>query len=168
MSRRRPILLAIASTAMAFAVLVPFFRGQLAPAGQRGSAPTAPQAKSQPAAAKAQVFAGKVVSLETQAGKSAERRLALVGDDGTKHPLVADEVSRMFRLYPQLRDRPVKVTGRLAPGSKDLKVEFVQTVKDGKLLTVDFWCEVCQISHQQPMPCVCCGDELELRERLSP
>lgn len=166
MSRRRPILLTIASTAMALAVLVPFFRGQVAPAGQKGAAPTAPS-KSQPAA-KAQVFSGKVVSLDTQAGKSAERRLALVGDDGTRHPLVADDVSQMFRLYPQLRDRPVKVTGRLAAGTKDLKVEFVQTVKDGKPYTVDFWCEVCQISHQQPMPCVCCGDELELRERLPP
>jgi hypothetical protein len=165
MSRRRSVLLAIASTAMTFAVLVPFFGGQLAPAGQKGSAP---QSKSQPSAAKAQVFAGKVVSLDAQAGKSIERRLALVGDDGTRHPLVADDVSRMFRLYPQLQDRPVKVTGRIAAGTKDLKVEFVQTVKDGKLLTVDFWCEVCQISHQQPMPCVCCGDELELRERLSP
>src|SRR5688500_10610530 len=98
MSRRRPILLAIASTAIAFAVLVPFLGGQLAPGGQRGAAP---QPKSQPSAAKAQVFAGKVVSLDTQADKSAERRLALVGDDGSKHPLVADDVSRMFRLYPQ-------------------------------------------------------------------
>jgi hypothetical protein len=165
MSRRRSVLLTIASTAITFAVLVPFFRGQVVPAGQKGSAP---QSKSQPTAAKAQVFAGKVVSIETQAGKSDERRLALVGDDGTKHPLVADDVSRMFRLYPQLQDRPIKVTGRLAVGTKDLKVEFVQTVKDGKLLTVDFWCEVCQISHQQPMPCVCCGDELELREKPAP
>ena len=180
MTRGRPITLTIICTAMAIVLLVPFvLREQSAPAGQKGSAATAPPngqatqpSKSQPSAAKAQFFSGKVVTLDPpgakSGGKSDERRAALVGDDGTRYPLVADDVSRMFRLYPQLRDRPVKITGRLMPGTKDLKVDFAQTTKDGKPHVVDFWCEICQISHQQPGLCVCCGDDLELRERPAP
>src|SRR5262249_3462229 len=130
--------------------------------------PPVPPAKSKSANAKAQVFAGKVVTVDAPAEKSGQTRMDLKGDDGTTLPLIADDVSRMFRLYPQLRDRPVKITGRLLPGTKDLKVDFVQTTKDGKPHNVDFWCEICQISHQQPGACVCCGDDLELREKPAP
>jgi hypothetical protein len=151
------------------------FHEQAAPAGQKVPAPAAPPvaeaatpSKPPPSAAKAQKFAGKVVALDGPADKSGEHRLALKADDGTNYPLVADDESSMFRLYPQLRDRPVKLTGRRLPGTKDLKVDFVQTIKDGKAYDVDFWCEVCQISHQHPGACVCCGDPLELRERPAP
>jgi len=132
------------------------------------SAPPVPSPKSESANAKAQVFAGKVVTQDTSEVKSGQKGMALKGDDGTTYPLIADDVSRMFRLYPELRDRPVKITGRLLPGTKDLKVDFVQTTKDGKPHNVDFWCEICQISHQQPGACVCCGDDLELREKPAP
>lgn len=130
--------------------------------------PPVPPAKSKSANAKAQVFAGKVVTVDAPADKSGEKRMALKGEDGTTYPLVADDVSRMFRLYPQLRDRPVKITGQLLPETKDLKVQVVETTKDGKPHVVDFWCEICQISHQQPGACVCCGDDLELREKPAP
>jgi hypothetical protein len=175
MTRPGPILLAIIFTATAVVLTVPLLiYEQPAPAGQKTAAPAPPappkpaSPKSPPPAATAQVFAGKVVAVEEPAGQSDDRGFALKADDGTTHPLVADDVSRMFRLYPQLRDRPVTITGRLLPGTKDLKVEFVKTIKNGKPFVVDFWCEVCQISHQQPGPCVCCGDELELRERPAP
>ena len=52
-----------------------------------------------------------------------------------------------------------------APGTKNLQVVLVQTVKGGKVYDVDYWCEVCQISGNRPGPCVCCGDDVELRER---
>jgi hypothetical protein len=74
----------------------------------------------------------------------------------------------MFLAYSQLRDRPVRLTGQLAPGTKTLRVQSVQTVADGRVYDVDFWCEVCQISHPTPGHCVCCGDETMLRERPAP
>jgi len=180
MTQGRPVILAIICAATAAVLLVPLIlHEQLAPAGQKTPAPAAPPGppptpppRSQPAIANDRVFAGKVVALDDSAGKtggkSDERRMALKADDGTSYPLAADDVSGMFRLYPRLRDRPVKITGRLLPGTKQLKVEFVQTMKDGKPCVVDFWCEVCQISHRQPGACVCCGDDLELREKPAP
>src|SRR5947207_13730734 len=133
MMQGRPIILATIATAMAGVLLVPLLlHEQPAPAGQKAPPPAPPPPpppppKSQPSAAKAQVFAGKVVALETSGaksgGKSDDRRMALHADDGTSFPLVADDISKMFRLYPQLRDRPVNITGRLLPGTKDLKAE---------------------------------------------
>jgi len=117
------------------------------------------------------VFTGKVVSLPAPKGKSVtkpeDRGLALKAGDGTAYPLVEDDGSRMFFLDPQLWNRPVRVTAMLVPATKGLRVVFVQTVKDGKAYDVDYWCEICQISHTYPGSCVCCGDELVFRERPS-
>lgn len=116
-----------------------------------------------------QVFAGKVVLLGTPEGRSGTKSddgsVALVADDGTVYPLVEDDASRMFHLYDQLRNRPVRLSGRLVPGTKNLRVEFVRTITDGAVCDVDFWCEICQISHLHPSSCVCCGDDTVLRER---
>jgi len=130
-------------------------------AGQPPKPPASPDAP--------QVFTGKVVSLPAPKGKSGtkpgDRGLALKADDGTAYPLVEDDGSRMFFLDPQLRDRPVRLTALLVPATKGLRVVKVQTVKDGQAYDVDYWCEICQISGNCPGACVCCGDDVELRER---
>lgn len=116
-----------------------------------------------------QVFTGKVVPHATPKGKTGakpgDRGLALVADDGTAHPLVEDGGSKMLFLDSQLRDRPVRLTALLVPGTKDLQVVCVQTVKDGTVSDVDYWCETCQISILHPGTCFCCGEETERRER---
>jgi len=116
---------------------------------------------------KPEVFTGKVVPLPAPKGKSEAktRGLALAADDGTSYTLVEDDASRMLFLDERLRNRPVRLTAVRAPGTKDLQVVLVQTVKGGKVYDVDYWCEVCQISGNRPGPCVCCGDDVELRER---
>ncbi|HEY1380955.1 MAG TPA: hypothetical protein VGF55_29415 [Gemmataceae bacterium] len=115
------------------------------------------------AADKPQVFTGKVVQLAAPPGKSAG--VALAGDDGTTYPLIEDDASRMLFLDGRLRNRPVRLTAVRKPGTKDLRVVLVQTVKDGKVYDVDYWCDICQISTNYPGKCVCCGDDTELRER---
>src|SRR5438067_2211332 len=114
------------------------------------------------------VFPGKVVLAGDDTTPAADRRLTLVSDDGTTYPLADDDISAMFRRYDQLRDCPVRISGQLVPGTNTLRVETVQTVRDGKVYAVDFWCEICQISHLAPGNCVCCGDDTELRERPVP
>ncbi len=117
----------------------------------------------QPAADKPQVFTGKVVPLPASPGKA--DGVALAADDGTTYPLVKDQGSRMLFEDGRLRNRPVRLTALRVPGTKDLRVILVQTVKDGKVYDVDYWCGVCQISLNYPGKCVCCGDDTELRER---
>jgi hypothetical protein len=91
--------------------------------------------------------------------------LARASADGTVYSLVEDDGSRALFMDRTLRDRPVRLTAVAAPGSKDLRVVFVQTVKNGAAYDIDYWCEVCQITHNYPGDCVCCGDPLEFRER---
>lgn len=112
-------------------------------------------------------FAGKVVPLPApKAG--AKPGLALKADDGTTFPIIEDDASRMLFVDARLRNRPMRLTAIPAPGTKDLRVVRVQTVKDGRAFDVDYWCEVCKISHNCPGQCVCCGEDVERRERPVP
>jgi hypothetical protein len=111
------------------------------------------------------VFTGKVVRSAAPKGKPDARGVELTADDGTTYPLVEDDASRMLFVDGRLRARPVRLTAQRVPGSTQLQVVCVQTVKDGVTHDVDYWCEVCQISSNAPGACVCCGDEVELRER---
>lgn len=114
-------------------------------------------------AAKPEVFTGKVV--RTAAKGKAIPAVELKTDDGTVHPIVEDDASRMLFLDARLRDRPVRLTAVRAAGGKGLQVVTVQTVKGGTIYDVDYWCEICQISGNQPGACVCCGDDVVFRER---
>jgi hypothetical protein len=108
-------------------------------------------------------FAGKVV--RPAGTKEGADGLALVTDGGTARPLVRDGVSEMLFQDARLRDRPVRLTAVSVSGSGALRVVRVQTVRDGEVCDVDYWCDVCQISLPHPGSCYCCGDEVVLRER---
>jgi hypothetical protein len=129
-----------------------------------GEPPAAPKSRE-----KTEVFTGKVVTAAAPKGKPgakpAGRSVELAADDGITYPLTEDDASRMLFVDSRLRDRPVRLTAVRVPGSKSLRVVYVQTVKDGVVHDVDYWCEVCQISGNCPGACVCCGDDVELRER---
>ena|SRR5438874_2004635 len=129
-----------------------------------GQPPKAPVPSETPKA-----YTGKVIQTAAPQGKagakSDDRGVALVADDGTTYPLVEDGASKMLFLDSRLRDRPVRLTALPVSGTKKLRVVLVQTVKDGRVYDVDYWCGVCQISLNYPGSCVCCGDETELRER---
>jgi hypothetical protein len=137
--------------------------GRPSAAGQPEKETPRPPAEPQASAPTPQVFTGKVVPFRTPEGKPG--RLALAADDGTTYPLVEDSTSRMFFVDERLRNRPVVLTVVRAAGTRDLEVVYVQTVKDGVVCEVDYWCDVCQISANHPGPCVCCGDDSPLRER---
>jgi hypothetical protein len=138
-------------------------RPSAADQGARGGGTPEPPARSPVPAGTPQVFTGKVVPLSGPGGKPG--RLALAADDGTTYPLVEDDASRMFFLDARLRGRPVVLTAVRVPDTGALEVVYVQTVKDGVVCEVDYWCEICQISSTHPGPCVCCGDDAPLRER---
>jgi hypothetical protein len=114
---------------------------------------------------KPKVYTGKVVPLKDSKGKPDKRGLVLKTDDGTSYPIVEDGVSGKLYQDARLRNRPVRLTALRQTGTGKLQVVRVQTVKDGEVHDVDYWCEVCQISLDHPGQCYCCGDEVELRER---
>ncbi|MCS6850593.1 MAG: hypothetical protein NZ700_05425 [Gemmataceae bacterium] len=119
-----------------------------------------------------QTFTGKVVRLaewvEKHGGKldadAAPVWLALATDDGRLYPLVKDAGSRMFFTDPALLNRPMRLTGRLLPGSPLLQVLQVHSIVRGQVHEVYYWCDICAIKRFEKMACECCGGPMELRE----
>ena len=128
----------------------------------------APKAKP----ARSSYFTGKVVPLADLVAKAggaldadaAPHWLALVTADGKVYPLVKDAGSRLFFKDKALLKRPMRLTGRLLPGSGVLRVLAVQSLHKGKLHEVFYWCDTCAIKRGEKMICECCGGPMELRE----
>jgi hypothetical protein len=118
------------------------------------------------------IFAGKVILLraflEAQKVKvdadSVGTALVLEAEGGKTFTLLKDDASRMLFLDEELRGRPVRLTGRLVPGSQLLQVTRVETVVEGKIHEVYYWCDKCQLKATQPGPCKCCGEPVVRQE----
>jgi hypothetical protein len=90
--------------------------------------------------------------------------MVLVADDGKAYPLLKDTGSRMFFQDPALLRRPMRLTGRLVPGTGVLQVINVHSYKNGKLHGVYYWCDICSIRGYEAGICDCCGGPVERRE----
>jgi len=124
-------------------------------------------------AVKAADYNGKVVPLADVLAKQGVRldrdaapyALVLAADDGKIYSLVKDDGARMFYRDPRLLNRPMRLTGRVLPGSQLLQVVAVHSYVKGELCEVYYWCDVCAIRRNEKLAqCECCGGLLELRE----
>ena len=119
-----------------------------------------------------QYFKGKVVPLGDLLAKQAAKLdadaapywRALQTDDGKVLPLVKDPASRMFFQDPKLLNRPMRLTGKLVPGTPFLQVINSHSVVGGKLHEIYYWCDICTIKGFEAGPCDCCGAPYEFRE----
>ena len=126
----------------------------------------------QPAEVKTEQFKGKVVPLVDRVEKlgskldpdAAANLFALISDDGKIYPLIKDDGSRMFFKDTRLLNRPMRLTGRLLPGSQLLQVVEVHSYVKGELHEVYYWCDICTIKRFESKNCDCCGAPMELRE----
>jgi hypothetical protein len=117
-------------------------------------------------------FKGKVVPLAKALEKAgikidpdaAALEMALVGEDGKVYPLVKDAGSRMFYLDKRVRDRPMRLTGRLVADGRLLQVVNVRSYKNNQLCDIYYWCDICAIRMSELNRCDCCGGPVELRE----
>ncbi|HEY7422996.1 MAG TPA: hypothetical protein VH682_02025 [Gemmataceae bacterium] len=122
------------------------------------------------AATKTEYYKGKVVPLADLVAKAGSRLdadaaphwLALAGDDGKVYPLVKDSGSRLFFKDPALLKRPMRLTGRLLPGSQLLRVTAVHSYIKGELHDVYYWCDICSIRRGEKNVCECCGGPMRL------
>jgi hypothetical protein len=63
----------------------------------------------------------------------------------------------------RVRARDLQVTARLN-ANKRLELIKVQSIREGKLYDVYYFCEICNIRAYAPGPCPCCRKELEFKE----
>ena len=64
----------------------------------------------------------------------------------------------------RFKERELRLYGRVFPSTSVLEVTRFQAYRDGKLMDVYYWCEVCSIRGVDPGPCACCQAKVELRE----
>jgi hypothetical protein len=127
-------------------------------------------AEPSPKEVKTEPIKGKVVRLAPLLEKFGARLdpdaewLALAADDGKVYPLIKDDGSRMFFKDVRLLDRPMRLTGRLHPGSQMLQVITVHSYVKGELHEVFYWCDVCSIRRSEQKICDCCGGPMDLHE----
>lgn len=63
----------------------------------------------------------------------------------------------------RVRERELQITARLRE-SNQLETIKVQSIKDGKLYDIYYFCDICNIRAYTPGLCPCCRNELEFRE----
>src|SRR5262245_22947129 len=86
---------------------------------------------------KTEFYKGKVVPLAGVLEKAgvkldqdaAPHWMALVADDGKVYPLIKDDGARMFFVDKKVLDRPMRLTGRLVPGTGLLQVTYVHSYR---------------------------------------
>ncbi len=129
------------------------------------------RAGSEPEKFKTEYFKGKVVPLAKAVEKFGVQLdadagwLVLLGDDGKIYPLIKDDGARMFFKDSRLLNRPMRLTGRLLPGSQLLQVVEVHSYNEkNELQEVYYWCDICTIKRYEKKLCDCCGAPMELRE----
>ncbi len=121
---------------------------------------------------KTQYYKGKVTPLADILAKEGAKLdadasaswMALVSEDGKIYPLIKDSASRMFFKDVKLLNRPMRLTGRLIPGSGIVQVVNVHSYVNGKLHDIYYWCDICTIKRFEAGICECCGGPMELRE----
>ncbi len=141
--------------------------------GQDSEKPAA-EAKEEPkAAARKQLYTGKVVLLEealerrgVKAYEENKGQVVLETFDGRMFPVVADWRGRAFYQDERLRDRKVELICNERPGVPYLQVLAVFTFDEtGSRRFTDYWCDICAIPMYEIKPCDCCQGDSRLRFR---
>jgi hypothetical protein len=130
------------------------------------------QQAPQKAANKVETFTGNVVPLTGPLEKfgarldptAAPHWLALLTKEGKVYPLIPDNGSQLFFKDVSMRNRLMRLTGRLFADTHLLQVLSVHSFKEGRLHEVYYWCDICAIRRAAPGICECCGGRMELRE----
>jgi len=88
----------------------------------------------------------------------------LVDESGTRLDLEIEEPDAFHTFHdPDLADRTWELEGFPKEGDK-FEVRKLFTIKDGKRFHVTYYCEICHIVSYRPGMCMCCQEDVELRE----
>jgi len=108
--------------------------------------------------------AGRVIESPFGCNES-NHHFGLAGRDGKLYNFSpTDAMAAMFTDI-RVQQRELQVSGRLSSGNH-LEVIKVQSIKEGRLYDIFYFCEVCNIKAFAPGLCPCCRNDLEFREAL--
>ena len=91
----------------------------------------------------------------------------LVGSDGKFYTFLPEDAETAVFTDRRVRQRELQITARLHPQDR-LEIIKVQSIKEGKLYDICYFCEVCNITAYAPGLCSCCREDMEFRETPAP
>jgi rubrerythrin len=117
------------------------------------------------------VIKGRALCLDESGNKTAalfgcdERvnNFGLIDKDAKLHSFDPADSSTAVFTDARVRARELQVTARLNAKNR-LEIIKVQSVREGKLYDIYYFCEICNIRAYVPGPCPCCQKELEFKE----
>jgi hypothetical protein len=83
---------------------------------------------------------------------------------GKLYPFLPTDTAAAIYDDQRVRERELQVTGRLFPATSFIEVIKLQSLRDGRLYDLYYYCEVCNIITHKPGPCMCCREPVEFRE----
>jgi hypothetical protein len=90
-------------------------------------------------------------------------RFGFASRDGRLYRFLAADTMTPLFTDRRVRQRELQITARLHARDQ-LEIIKVQSVKEGKLHDISYYCDVCSITAYVPGLCPCCRNELEFTE----
>ncbi len=90
-------------------------------------------------------------------------RYALRTDQGTLYFFLEHDPRAEIFHDARVRARRLKISGWGRPGNR-IEIIKLQSVRDGRLYDLYYYCETCNITARVGGPCPCCQADLEFRE----
>lgn len=87
--------------------------------------------------------------------------------DGNTYTFVPDDALTPMFTDHRVRQRDLQLTAWERQKGQ-LELVAVQSVKNGKLYDIYYYCDICNITAYAPGPCPCCRRELEFKEAPAP
>jgi hypothetical protein len=87
-------------------------------------------------------------------------------DDGPSHKLLPSRDAKALFADTNLHTKVLLLKGRIH--SKESAFEVIgnlNEVRDGKIYELYYYCDICSIETSFPGPCLCCREDVVLRER---
>ena len=85
-------------------------------------------------------------------------------DDGKIYTLLRTRRSLALFLDERLRARTLIIKGRQFPQTEIVEATFIQSVHDGVVHDLYYYCQICSIEALTPETCACCGEPVKLVE----
>jgi hypothetical protein len=88
----------------------------------------------------------------------------LKSEDAKYYPFLPTDTAAAVWLDERYRTRDLQVTVRLFPQTNFIEVIKFQSLKNGKLFDLYYYCDICAITAHKPGACECCQEPVEFRE----
>lgn len=115
------------------------------------------------------VVRGRIVCLDSKGRgdvvgcTDSANNFGLMSADGKRYKFLSTDSSTAMFTDSRVRQRELQITAKLLAGN-NLEIVTVQSVRDGKLYDIYYFCELCNVRAYAPGPCPCCRNEMEFRE----